>query len=411
MLALGKKDQTEATAFHVLDLLDFCKGVAILGIFFVHWRPAWFGWQGVSVFIVLSGLGLTYACLKRGDSICWKDWYLKRLRKILPGYWLVCLWGYLTLVGMYLLQGKGVLNAIALPLDILFKTVFLLDLTLLNPPVKIDPNGALWFIPFIIGFYFAFPVLYRWLNRPTIKGVALVGLGMMGVQWIYAAVMIRWFDGLPIGFGHYAKWFPVLGVPFDRLPDSFPFQRLYPFIFFPARLGELGLGMMGAIALSSNALTRNSQKFHQMLLNPWTGALGVLIWLAGNALIFRGFWGWIFADFVIALGLILGLINLAAWVRKTLPLVFSGIQALGTWSYHIFLTHFLIIFIFQQFDEPISLMLGDSRIGIKLLRISLLFCMVLGTGIATWLLRRFDRSKAADLVFDQTIARVFKVMG
>ncbi|NEQ28376.1 MAG: acyltransferase family protein, partial [Microcoleus sp. SIO2G3] len=79
----------------VLGLLDFCKGLAIVWIVLIHWRPEWFGWQGVHVFIVLSGFGLTYSSLKRDSDISWKKWYVKRFRKVLPPYWMVCLWGYL----------------------------------------------------------------------------------------------------------------------------------------------------------------------------------------------------------------------------------------------------------------------------------------------------------------------------
>jgi peptidoglycan/LPS O-acetylase OafA/YrhL len=389
----------------VFDRLDFCKGVAILGIFLVHWRPAWFGWQGVSVFIVLSGFGLTHARLER-SKIAWKDWYLKRFRRILPSYWVVSLCGYLTLVGLYWFQRESLSIALRLPLDLLFKTIFLLDVVLLSPFVKLDPNGALWFVPFIIGFYLAFPILFKGLNRLSLRGSLIVGLGMMSVQWLYTAVMIYWFDGLPLGFGHYATWFPVLGVPFDRLPPSVLFQGMYPFTIFLARLGELGLGMMGAIVLN-----RHNHKFHQVLLNPWAGIAGGLIWLMGNALIFRGFWGWIFADFVIALGLIVGLLNLSAFVQQKLPLLFAGMQTLSVWSYHIFLTHFLIIFIFQRLDEFFMPMVQDSWVAMKALRVLGLLCMIFFTGVAAGLLRRFDRSQVADLMFQQTVVRLFKIGG
>jgi peptidoglycan/LPS O-acetylase OafA/YrhL len=398
------REQTEKS-IDVFDLLDFCKGIAILGIFFVHWRPAWFGWQGVSVFIVLSGFGLTAACLRHGVA-SWKDWYLRRFRRILPSYWLVSGCGYLTVVGLYFFQGKSLSIALLLPLDLLFKTLFLLDIFLLMPVVTLDPNGALWFIPFIIGFYLLFPLLFKGLNRSTLRGVLGFCLGMISVQWLYTAVMIGWFDGLPLGMGHYARWFPVLGVPFDRLPPTVPFQGTYPFISCLARLGELGLGMMGAIALD-----RHRQRFQQLVVHPGTGFAGGLIWLSGNALIFRGFWGWIFADFVIAFGLILALVNLAALAQKKLPLLFHTVQSLGVWSYYIFLTHFLIIFIVQKLDDLIFPMVQDVWFGTKVLRLAGLLGMILCTGIATWLLRRFDRSKAADIVFQQTVARLMRLRG
>ncbi len=49
------KNTSEATP--VLTLLNLCKGLAIIWIVLIHWRPEWFGfgWQGVHVFIVVSG--------------------------------------------------------------------------------------------------------------------------------------------------------------------------------------------------------------------------------------------------------------------------------------------------------------------------------------------------------------------
>ena len=78
------KTDTAVVQSNVLSLLDFCKGLAIAWVFLFHYEPGWFGWQGVHVFIVLSGFGLTYSCLKKSDNISWKQWYLSRFEKILP---------------------------------------------------------------------------------------------------------------------------------------------------------------------------------------------------------------------------------------------------------------------------------------------------------------------------------------
>ena len=68
---------------NILKLLDFCKGIAIASIVLFHYKDGWFGWQGVHIFIVLSGFGLTYSCLKKPEITYLNQWYLKRFEKIM----------------------------------------------------------------------------------------------------------------------------------------------------------------------------------------------------------------------------------------------------------------------------------------------------------------------------------------
>jgi peptidoglycan/LPS O-acetylase OafA/YrhL len=375
--------------FPVLDLLDFCKGLAIIWIVLIHWRPEWFGWQGVHVFIVLSGFGLSYSCLKKKSSIKWSQWYFKRFRKTLPAYWMVCLWGYLLLVCIYILEHHHLLNAFLLPLDVLLKNVLLLDLTLLNPTVKIEPNGSLWFIPFIISFYLAFPLLLRLITKyVNTRNVLFAFLAAIIFEFIYRGIALYWLDGRPIGYFHYFDSFPIIGMPLDRIPDSIRFQNEYAFNFFPSRLGEFAIGMVGAVIL-----LKGSSLFHKVLLNYWVACFGFFIWLFGNYLIYQGFWGWVTADFVIAVGIIMWFINIAYFLQKYLPLVFSKISLLGVWSYYIFLTHYLLVFVIGKIDNYLITIVADSWIGVKFLRISLFATIILGTWIASIMLEKFDKSR------------------
>ena len=61
---------------NVLNLTDFCKGLAIALVVLVHYRGGWFRWQGVHIFIVLSGLGLAYSCAKQPQTFSWTDWFI-----------------------------------------------------------------------------------------------------------------------------------------------------------------------------------------------------------------------------------------------------------------------------------------------------------------------------------------------
>lgn len=130
-------------------------------------------------------------------------------------------------------------------------------------------------------------------------------------EFIYRAIAIQQLDAFPIG-GE---------LLFDRVPDWFPFQREAPFGFFPARVGEFALGMVAAAAF-----LQNQTAFSKILFTRWTMICGIMIWLSGNALLTIKAWGWIFSDFVIGLGLVFGLLNLANFSRQHWPKVFSHIN-------------------------------------------------------------------------------------
>jgi peptidoglycan/LPS O-acetylase OafA/YrhL len=392
---------------NVLELLDFCKGFAIVLVVLAHFKGGWFGWQGVHIFIVLSGFGLTYASLRRDNRIVWSEWYLKRLKKILPSYWLICFMGYLVMVGIYLFDGYSLLGAISSAKRLLF-----LELTLLKnfyyQTVVTPPNVSLWFVPFIVSFYLVFPWLYRLITQQkTVGKFLLVSLCIIASEFIYRACAICWLDGSPIGYRSFENLFPVLGVPFDKLSDNAFFQLEAVFSFFPARIGEFALGMVSAIAL-----THNNRAFHKILFNIRSGTLGFLIWLIGNALLYLGFWGWVFADFAIALGLTLWFVNLASFCQKKLPLVFHKFTQLGVWSYYIFLAHFPFVYLFILYlpDKASNVLnLFSTNWWMALgLNACLVGITLLGTWITCQMLQRFDRSKFSNLLIQQTFARFIR---
>lgn len=218
-------------------------------------------------------------------------------------------------------------------------------------------------------------------------------------EFLYRAVALYYLDGRPIGYFHYSRLFPILGMPLDKLPNDFRFRHEYAFNFFPSRLGEFAIGMVSVVTIK-----QNSSRFNKVLLNPWMGALGFFIWLAGNALIYQGFWGWVFADFVIAVGIIMWFLNLALLFQKKLPILFSKMSQLGVWSYYIFLTHYLLVFVTQKMDESLIPLLDNSWIGIKVVRFSLFVTIIVGTWITSRILERFDRSQFADFVIEKTLA-------
>jgi peptidoglycan/LPS O-acetylase OafA/YrhL len=394
---------------NVLDLLDFCKGLAIIWVFLIHYQKNWFGWQGVHIFIVLSGFGLTYSCLKKNQPIVWSQWFLKRAEKILPSYWLVCLSGFITniLFHKFIYYNSKTYGLLKIAKDATSELI--LDLFLLRnfyyKTLFGSSNASLWFIPLIISFYLVFPWLYaQVLRNKTIKGYLLIILGAGVIEFIYRGISIYCLDGLPIGHEQgFLGIFPMSVSPLNRINPSFllPFQQGSPFGLFPSRLAEFVLGMIGAIIL-----VNNSQKFHRFIFSWWTTLGGMFIWLFGNTLLYVGLWGWIFTDFVIAIGLFLWIINLAWICKKKIHWLFLYLSQIGTWSYYIFLTHLVLAYgILYRFSEIEKNIVNSNLGGIFFIKLLTLITLSVTTWLLSLLLIHFNRSRLPQLIIEKSIAR------
>ncbi|VXD22846.1 conserved membrane hypothetical protein [Planktothrix serta PCC 8927] len=365
---------------NVLNLTDFCKGLAIALVVLVHYRGGWFGWQGVHIFIVLSGLGLAYSCAKQPQTFSWVDWFIRRMRRVLPVYWIAVIFSFPLLAYLTTLN-FAVTRTI---LDFFLLTNVFEDF-------RGEATGAFWYIPFIIGAYLLFPILYnRFQKYSTWQGYSIILLITIAIEFIYRGIAIYYLDGLPIA--HTDKFldiFPTTVKALNHYPDWFFgfFQRRSPFGFILARIGEFTLGMVAGLVLA-----KNSNLFHKIIINPYMGWLGFLIWLGGQSLLYSGLWGWIFTDFVIALGMILWIINLADFTHKKIPLLFKAVSLIGIWSYYIYLTHQPFTRLFPQIKHYI--MPHDPNLLTDLLTEFLFLGTTLVTiYFASDLARRFDQSK------------------
>lgn len=390
---------------NILSLLDFCKGLAIVWVFLFHYQKTWFGWQGVHIFIVLSGFGLTYSCLSK-ESISWKHWYVRRAERVLPAYWLVVLSGSLIGVCLLILRGReSVVSAIVKSTVRLLSDVLILRnfsyQTIFN-----YPNDPLWFVPLVVGFYIIFPWLYTLISKhKTVRGCLLIFLGAMAAEFIYRAISIYWLDGYPIGFekpliiGNLS----VLPLsPIERL-NNFPifFQMQAPFGLFPSRIAEFVLGMLGAVAL-----VKNEQKVSNILVSYRAAIIGVFIWLSGYSLVFVGFRGWVFCDFIIALGLVIWVVNLAWICKQKLTFLFLKLSQIGVWSYYIFLTHGIVLRLSKEIEA--TLVSYSVSTGSPIINVPMLGFLITGTWVASWLLMKFDKSRFPKLIIQNSVAKVLQ---
>jgi peptidoglycan/LPS O-acetylase OafA/YrhL len=394
-----------------LDLLDFCKGFLIIWIVYFHFHKGdGVGWQGVHPFIVFSGFGLTYSCLlKREKGITWKPWFLRRAERILPAYWLVCLFG--SLLSIYLIfniQKYCDLSTCFLqPATKLFLEVSFLKVFSYQTMWSLIYFDHLWFIPLIISFYVIFPFLFNFLvsNGNVTKNCTRLFVTALLVEFLYRFLSIYALDGFPVGYENSLFHIPP-PEPLNRLHADFPFQLQMPFGFFPSRIGEFVLGMTGAVALIYHPQKLNA------IFTSWMMGLGFLIWVIGCALLYVRL-GWIAADFFIALGLVLVVINLAWICQQRFSFLFLKLSILGIWSYSMYLVHNLFRPFWNRVELHVihflSLLFKSTSQDLLLFYMTDVMTMtILGTAIllASWMLMKFDQSELPKSLIQNTIEKV-----
>ncbi len=127
-----------------------------------------FGYLGVHIFVVASGFGLAYGA--RSAELRWGAFLVRRLRKLLPAFWIV-------------VAGHALLNAAfhgewRTSFGTIISRVTLLSS--LSSHSFFELNSPLWFMGLIIPLYVVFPLLYRLAlsRRAWVWLAALAALGI-----------------------------------------------------------------------------------------------------------------------------------------------------------------------------------------------------------------------------------------
>jgi peptidoglycan/LPS O-acetylase OafA/YrhL len=112
------------------------------------------GPHALGPFILLSGFGITYSLVRKGDpAVRWVAWYRRRLIRLFPMYWAAHI---IYLVSPFI-YGQDPID-MRFPLSFLGDRIFPVDLFYyLNP--------SWWFFGLLLQFYLVFPLLFRSLQR------------------------------------------------------------------------------------------------------------------------------------------------------------------------------------------------------------------------------------------------------
>ncbi len=157
--------------------IDGLRAVAVLSVIIFHLNAAWMpsGFLGVDIFFVISGYLITsivYRDLLRG-SFSFKDFYQRRIKRILPAFFTVVLFS--LLVGLFLVSVESYFEELkksALAATFFSSNFFFMrGVSYSDPTTEDKPFLHIWSLSVEEQFYFVFPVLlilllrYDWTRR------------------------------------------------------------------------------------------------------------------------------------------------------------------------------------------------------------------------------------------------------
>lgn len=248
------------------------------------------GFHAVSVFLVLSGIGLGLSAAGKATQD-WRSWYRARLLRLYPMYWTAHL---VVLVSPFAFQPEPIDGRLAWSLVGL--RLFPIDASFFYL------NAAWWYFTLLVQLYLVFPLLWSAFARAGPAAfLALCAAATLGTRWLLLGVLQA--DGLWAQGG-----------------------------FFAARLFEFAFGMVvGA------ALRRAPDATSRRLFGPAAVLAGAAIYGLGLAS-YASLATYVATDALIGVGLFLLLAN-AARAASTLPGVGWGVQRIGAYSYGLYLVH------------------------------------------------------------------------
>ncbi|MBI3798778.1 MAG: acyltransferase [Deltaproteobacteria bacterium] len=250
------------------------------------------GFHAVSVFLVLSGFGLTYSLARTGEPEGgWIGWYRGRLLRLFPMYWVAHL---VYLVSPFIARPE--------PLDYRFLLSFLGDRIYPVDMIFFYANPALWYFGLLLELYLVFPLLFRLLQK-------------LGVTWFLVLC------GLETLISRYLL-LCVISASGNYLQGA----------FFGTRLWEFALGM--ALGL---LFRRQQVVVEERLFTSWTFFSGVVIYILG-LYSYATTVSYTVTDPFIGTGLSIILAHVALW-SGLLPRLGRTLAYVGAFSYGLYLLH------------------------------------------------------------------------
>jgi peptidoglycan/LPS O-acetylase OafA/YrhL len=313
----------------------------LLNIFFV------LGYQGVHIFFIISGFGLAYSRFLKPDE-SWSIFLRKKFFRLYPTYWI------LLAVALIIPRLRADLFFGKFDWWSLWRSFIILD--------KAIPFS--WFMFPLIQFYLCFFVLFKLLNKYSIKQFLMTSF-VLKVTYTFLILTLAYTD--------YNVFGPILG------------DALYPGYLAISRLFEFCLGMAMAKVYASNPTL-----LINYLTKPVTIALAIIFEILGtlgsvpslNPKILGIYlpFGVSFYDAFIGFGIFVIVFNLCRKLINFSDLTTRFLTGISHISYELYLTQFIGIIVIPKFiinvvgrGEP-SLLTASRGIVLYILIIEI--CMV-----------------------------------
>lgn len=296
----------------------------------------WFGDQGVQIFIIISGFGLTWGFLNRIGQNPLKLWsfYIKRSERVYPLWW----GAHLLFLAVWLVTGLGLSAFDPKTYLSAFGIRFTSELFYYFSP-------AWWYIGLLVQLYLIFPFLWAGLRR-------------LGPVWLLVIACLVCFPARAYGLLNFTTYMD-------------PWQRGSIFI---TRLPEFVLGISLAYWFykDRNRIDHILKSIPMIMIGICTYAVGMVLslFLLGMA----------FAPFLLGVGLFILFYNLLSRI----PLGGKVGAWIGRHSYSLYLIHHPIIL----FVVPLGIM-GLLKMGVNAL-LAAAFTLVIAVSLewgVSWIQR------------------------
>lgn len=170
------------------------------------------GYVGVDIFMVVSGLGLTYSLLKNENL---REYYIKRWVRIFPFF------TFITLIECWIIRGEN------------FGLALLRSTTLgywFGFPY-ID-----WYIPALVGLYIIFPLIFHYIVKPRRYWLAL-GIGIVCFIVGILSAEYDWMDWKHMAFVYRIPDFLMGCMVAVAIKDGCKENIVVRYVLFSALLG------------------------------------------------------------------------------------------------------------------------------------------------------------------------------
>jgi peptidoglycan/LPS O-acetylase OafA/YrhL len=254
------------------------------------------GFEGVPLFMMLSGLSLTMVAYRTGGVASWPRFFLRRARKLLIPYWVGVALTYAVLAliawretvvpgdaGFTQQFQHGITISLHTHLTInagvIFASIALVP-RLLEDRWFFAPQLALWFVGLLAQYYLLFPLLFAVMKRIGLAPFLLVTFALtVGANWW----VLQQYHYLELQFRLVTGW-----VPF-RLFEFTAGMAIGAIIADPERARILGQlrrwpAIVAALALGFAAHTGGDLMIGDWALGYWQ-ALAIPLMTLGLALL------------------------------------------------------------------------------------------------------------------------------